>query len=163
MFVKPDNLPGDARIWIYQCNRELSANEEQQILSLAEEFLNSWTAHNQALKASFEIKHHLFLIIMIDQNFASASGCSIDKSIHFIQRLESEFLISLLDRQLFAIRMGDKINLIKRKDFERMIEKEITPESIVFNNLIQTKSELDTKWEISVKDSWHGAISGISN
>ena len=110
------------------------------------------------LKASFEIRYHLFLIIMIDVNHALASGCSIDKSIHFIQKIEKEFSVSLLDRQIFALKQNDKINLISRKDFEKLIDKEISKDTIVFNNLIQTKIELSSSWEIPVKDSWHASI-----
>ena len=125
---------------------------------MTNEFLNSWTAHNQELKASFEIRYHIFLILMIDGKHALASGCSIDKSIHFIQNMERQFSISLLDRQIFALKEAGRINLVKRKDFEKMIEKEISLDTIVFNNLVQTKHELNTKWEIPIRESWHAGI-----
>jgi hypothetical protein len=32
----------------------------------------------------------------------------------------------------------------------------VTPETFYFNNTIQTKEELETKWLIPVKDSWLG-------
>ena len=163
MFVSTDKLPDDSRIWIYQADRELTDKEEEKITSLAKEFVNGWTAHDQELRAGFEIRYHLFLILMIDGSHALASGCSIDKSIHFIQKLEKEFSISLLDRQIFALREESKIRLIKRKEFERIIEKEISIDTIVFNNLIQIKKELETKWEIPVRESWHGAINTFFN
>ena len=159
MFTSPNYLPSDSRIWIYQANRELKAEEVNKISLLAQDFINSWTAHNQELKGSFEIRHHIFLILMIDEKHASASGCSIDKSIHFVQKIEKDFSISLLDRQIFALREKDKINLVKRKEFEAMIKSgEITEDTIVFNNLIQSKGDLQTNWEIPVRESWHGAI-----
>ena len=159
MFTSPNFLPSDSRIWIYQSSRELSAQEESKISFLAKSFIDSWTAHNQELKGSFEIRHHIFLILMIDENHANASGCSIDKSIHFIQKIEKDFSISLLDRQIFALREKDRINLVKRKEFESMIHSgEINENTIVFNNLIQMKSELQTNWEVPIKESWHGAI-----
>lgn len=163
MYVGIEKIPDDARVWVYQSNREFTTEEEDQITILTKEFLNSWTAHNQELKASFEIRYHIFLILMIDGKHALASGCSIDKSIHFIQNIEKQFSISLLDRQIFALKEDGKINLMKRKDFEKMIEKEITLETIVFNNLVQTKQELNSKWEIPIRESWHAGIGIFRN
>jgi len=83
----------------------------------------------------------------------------IDKSVHFIQKLEKEFSLSLLDRQIFALKEDGGVKLISRKNFERMIEKEIPSNTLVFNNLIQSKRELSDSWVIPVSESWHGAIS----
>ena len=163
MYVEIEKMPDNARVWVYQSSREFTIEEEEKISILAKGFLNTWTAHNQELKASFEIRYHIFLILMIDGNHALASGCSIDKSIHFIQNIEKQFSVSLLDRQIFALKEDGKINLLKRKDFEKMIEKEISLDTIIFNNLVQTKHELNTKWEIPIRESWHGGIGAFRN
>ena len=163
MFIEIEKMPEDARVWVYQSNRELTTEEVEKISFLTKEFLNTWTAHNQELNASFEIRYHIFLIILIDGKHALASGCSIDKSIHFIQNIERQFTISLLDRQIVALKEAGKINLLKRKDFEKMIEKEISLDTIVFNNLVQTKHELNTKWEIPIRESWHAGIGAFRN
>ena len=163
MYIEIEKMPEDARVWVYQSNRELTTEEVEKISFLTKEFLNTWTAHNQELNASFEIRYHIFLIVMIDGKHALASGCSIDKSIHFIQNIERQFTISLLDRQIVALKEDGKINLLKRKDFEKMIEKEISLDTIVFNNLVQTKHELNTKWEIPIRDSWHAGIGAFRN
>ena len=163
MYIEIEKMPEDARVWVYQSNREFSTEEVEKISFLTKEFLNTWTAHNQELNASFEIRYHIFLIIMIDGKHALASGCSIDKSIHFIRNIERQFTISLLDRQIVALKEAGKINLLKRKDFEKMIEKEISLDTIVFNNLVQTKHELNTKWEIPIRDSWHAGIGAFRN
>ena len=163
MFIEIEKMPEDARVWVYQSNREFSTEEVEKISFLTKEFLNTWTAHNQELNASFEIRYHIFLIIMIDGKHALASGCSIDKSIHFIQNIERQFTISLLDRQIVALKEAGRINLLKRTDFEKMIEKEISLDTIVFNNLVQTKHELNTKWEIPIRESWHAGIGAFRN
>ena len=54
MYVSADLMPADSRIWIYQSNREFTNAEETQIEKLTKDFLESWTAHNQELKASFD-------------------------------------------------------------------------------------------------------------
>jgi len=45
----------------------------------------SWTAHNNQLKAKGEIRYNRFLILIVDESQAGASGCSIDKSVPFYE------------------------------------------------------------------------------
>jgi hypothetical protein len=159
MFTNPELLPSDSHIWIYQSDRELIPEEEFKISEHAKSFIESWTAHQKDLRGSFEIRHHLFLILIVDENHESPSGCSIDKSLHFIQSLEKELNISFLNRQIFAIWENETVKLIGRKKFEEMLHtNEITEETIVFNNLITTKGELEDSWQVPLKMSWHGAI-----
>jgi hypothetical protein len=161
MFVAPSELPGHSRIWIYQSNRLLTDEETKQISEKTQSFLESWTAHNNALKGSFEIRYNRFLILMIDEKTAGASGCSIDKSVHFIQSLEKDYGINFFDRMSFAIKNDDSTEILPYKEFEKkLLEGELTDQTIVFNNLVKTKDELENKWEIPLKDSWHKTIVG---
>ena len=34
-------------------------------------------------------------------------------------------------------------------------DKSVTGDTIVFNNLVNTKIEFETAWEVPAKDSWH--------
>jgi len=159
MYVSIQELPTDARLWIYQADRKLSASEEEKINALTSKFLETWTAHEKNLKASFEIRYHLFLFILIDEKAAMASGCSIDKSMHFILQLERELGLSFTNRNLFAYRKGQEVELISRKEFEEAIAAgTIDDTTIVFNNLIQNKKELDSEWEIPFAKSWHKTL-----
>jgi hypothetical protein len=152
-------MPGDSIVWIYQSSREFTPDEEMKISSLIKNFTESWTAHDVGLRASFEIRYHLFIILMIDGKHASASGCSIDKSIHLIRKIENDFSVSLLDRQLFALKKGNNIQVLHRNKFDEMKESGmITSDTIVFNNLVQTREELKTKWELPFRESWHATL-----
>ena len=91
MYVPFDQLPDEARIWIYPSNRKMSDEEVEQIKALMADFLQQWTAHGQNLNAGFELPHNRFIVIGLDQSNAAASGCSIDASVHFIQEIEKNF------------------------------------------------------------------------
>ena len=156
MYSLSENLPGDSRIWVYQCSRELTADEVSSLSTETKQFLETWTAHNQALKAGFEIRYDRFLILMIDEKAAGASGCSIDKSVHFIQSMEKKFGVAFLDRMNFAYKKSDRVEVVSRNEFESLFSKGIlNADSIVFNNLVQTKHALETEWELPIKKSWH--------
>lgn len=159
MYTSPDNMPADARVWVFQSNRAFLPEELNSITEQARQFIENWTAHEQALLASFEIRYHRFLILMIDQHQAQASGCSIDKSIHFIQKIEKQFAVTLLDRMQLAYKVNDEVIVVHRNKFEELIEKgSIDENTIVFNNLVQSKMELDAKWEVPLRISWHKAL-----
>ena len=159
MYSPFTSMPSHSRVWVYQSDREFTADEIKKIEASLNSFLDNWTAHDKALLASSEIRYNRFIIVMIDEKQAAATGCSIDKSIHFVQQLEKEMNLSLMNRMLFAYKEGEKVLVLKRDAFEEKYEKgEINAETIVFNNLVQSKAELDSKWEIPLKDSWHKAL-----
>jgi hypothetical protein len=156
----------NSRVWVYQSDKELSDSQVKQIQAELNDFTVRWTAHNNQLKAKSEIRYNRFLILIVDESHAGASGCSIDKSVHFIKQLETEHHINLLDRFNLAYRSGSEVLSAQRNDFEGLIKSgNINTETIVFNNLVQNLKELQTKWEVPFKESWHKQLFGdlVSN
>ena len=156
MYTEYKKLPDTARVWIYQADREFTKNETELIEEKATEFINSWTRHGDDLKGSYTIKYNQFLILAVDESFNNVSGCSIDASVHFVQSLESELQIDLMDKMNITFKDGNHINLVKLSDFQKFAKaKKIHSETIVFNNMINTKGDLASKWEVPAKQSWH--------
>ena len=156
MFTEYTNLPNNARVWIYQADREFSQEEKVHISNKAVEFINNWTRHGDDLKGSFTIKYNQFLVLAVDESFNNVSGCSIDASVRFVQEVEKELNIDLMDKMNVSFKDGDNINIVKLSDFQKYAkEKKITPETIVFNNMVNTKEDLETKWEVQAEESWH--------
>jgi len=156
MIIDFKELPDHSRIWIYQSGRKFSDDEVALLEGQLEEFLIQWTAHGQSLEAGFEIKYNRFIIIGLNQDNASASGCSIDASVHFIQQLEQEFNTDLLDKMNVTYYNGDYIAYKPLNEFRAMAKaKSVSKNTIVFNNLVNTKSEYDENWEVPAEESWH--------
>ena len=161
MYVTSETLPDHSRIWIYQCSRELTNDELVSIGALTKQFLEGWTAHNQVLKAGYEIRYSRFLILMIDEKTAGASGCSIDKSVHFMQSLEKKYGVTFMDRMKFAYKDDGRVEVISRNEFNDLYSKgRLNGNTTVFNNLITTKQELNANWEVALKESWHKELLG---
>ena len=156
MLVPFQSLPNTARIWIYQCNRTFTDSELTEVKSLLETFLTRWTAHGADLKAGYELPYGRFIVIGLDQSVNSASGCSIDASVHFIQDLEQKFQVQLLDKMNVSYKQGEYIAYKPLKDFKKMAkEKAVSKNTIVFNNLVASKQEFLENWEVPASDSWH--------
>jgi hypothetical protein len=151
----------NSRVWVYQADRKLSDKETQQVQILLDNFATGWTAHNNQLKAKGEVRYNRFLILIVDESQAGASGCSIDKSVHFMQHIEQQFGIKLFDRFNLAYREGSEVVSVPRHNFEEMLKNgAINTDTIVFNNMVQNLQELETKWEVPFKDSWHIQLFG---
>lgn len=148
-------LSPSSRIWIYQSSRAFTAAEVQQLNALATEFVTTWSAHGAALKAAAEILHNRFLVIGVDEEQAAASGCSIDKSVALVKKIEADFNTDLLDRMQIAYRKDGEIKTVKLPQVTTLLEKgELTENTVIFNNLVTTKKDWDQKWEVALKDSW---------
>jgi hypothetical protein len=118
--------------------------------------LISWTAHGSDLQASFIIKYSRFIVISLNESFNLATGCSIDSSVRFIQDLEEEYDVSLLDKMNVSYRHGEFIAYKPLIEFKKMIKnRSISKKTIVFNNLINSKSEFLNNWEVPIEESWH--------
>lgn len=156
MFVPFDTLPEDARIWIYQSNRKLSDEEVAAIETATQAFLMNWTAHGTPLEASFLVMYNRFIILAVNQDVQAVTGCSIDASVVFIQQLEQQYQIDLLDKMNVTFRQGDFITHKSLLDFKKMVkEKSVSSNTIVFNNLVNTIEEWKESWEVPAADSWH--------
>ena len=63
--------------------------------------------------------------------------------------------MQLFDRQLLAFQVKDKVQLLPLAQLQHGVDNNfITPDTIYFNNLVQTREELENKWMVPVKDSW---------
>ena len=152
-------MPPDARVWVFQSNRNLSDAEVKAIVNSGIEFTSEWTAHGASLKASFDVLYDRFVVIAIDEKQATASGCSIDKAVHFVKDLEDKFNLNFFDRMHVAYRKGNEIASCSLSEFEKLASENIVTEStIVFNNMVNTKASFDTEWEVPLKQSWQSRV-----
>ena len=156
MFTEYKNLPNNSRVWIYQSDREFTDKDVEFISAKAIDFINQWTRHGDDLKGSFTIKYNQFLVLAVDESFNNVSGCSIDSSVRFIKEIENELNLDLMDKMNITFKDNDNINLVKLSDFQKFAkEKKVTQDTIVFNNMVNTKEGFENNWEIKVKESWH--------
>lgn len=148
-----------SRVWIYQSNRKFTAAEEVEILNRLEAFTSQWKAHGNELMAKAEIKYGFFIILTVDESQANVTGCSIDSSVRIIKEIEQAYQVDLFNRFNMAYKVGDDVIVNSKEDFETLVNiKQITPETIVFNNMVQNLQELDSKWEVPFKNSWHSTV-----
>jgi hypothetical protein len=142
MLVDFDSLAENSRVWIYQSNRSFTKDELVDISDKLIVFLNNWVAHGLNLEAGFEIKYKRFIIIALDQDKQSVTGCSIDASVKFIQELEILYSVNLMDKMNVSYKQGDYVAYKTLTDFKKMAkDKAVSKKTIVFNNLVNSVGE----------------------
>ena len=159
MLVDFNTLPEESRVWIYQASRSFSDEEIAEIESQLKNFLTNWAAHGSDLQAAYLIKYKRFIVIALNQNLNMATGCSIDASVQFIQQLEKEYNVDLLDKMNVSYKQGEFIAYKTLVDFKKMAkDKAVSKNTIVFNNLVNTILEFNENWEVPASESWHSRL-----
>ena len=123
MYIPFENLPEESKIWIYQSSRKFSEEELADIEKDLIEFQTNWSAHGTSLEASFLIKYNRFIVIAVNQEVQPATGCSIDKSVEFIQNLEQKYSVDLLDKMNVAFKQGEFVTYKTLIDFKKLAKE----------------------------------------
>lgn len=146
--------PG-SRVWIYQGNRIFSLNEALEIEEMLKSFAQQWKSHGTPVKGEAHLFFGQFIVLIADETATGVSGCSTDSSVRLIKDIEQRFGVNMFDRITLAFIVKDKVQLLPLSQLPYAVENGfINGDTPYFNNLVQTKEELENKWIIPVKDSW---------
>ncbi len=108
----PKDFADDSRVWIYQSNRQLTLTEVLQIDESLHDFASVWKSHSEDVKGFGKVLFGQFIVLMADETAAGVSGCSTDSSVRLITNIEQAINIELLNRQLLAFIIDDRIQVI---------------------------------------------------
>lgn len=156
MFVDFEELPEDAKVWVYPSSRKFYPNEIEAIEEKVKTFIESWKSDDETFKASYQFLHNRFIVIAADDITTPLKNIDIDASVSFILGLEQEYEIALLDRMNVCFKQGEHVQYKDLKDFKKLLKnKALTGKSIIFDNLITTKQDFENFWEIPIEESWY--------
>ena len=148
-----------SRVWVYQSDRAFTNAEVKTIQQQLDEFSAQWKAHGQQLNAKAQVLYNFFIVFIVDEASAGVTGCSIDSSVRIIKEIEQTYQADLFNRFNMAYKLDDRVIVVNKEDFETLVNiKAIGPKTIVFNNMVQSLQEFETKWEIPFEQSWHNTV-----
>ncbi len=151
----PEDFSNNSRVWIYQSSRLFSLGEAFDIEDALKEFTEQWLSHGADVKAYGNLLFGQFVVLIADETQAAVSGCSTDSSVRFIKELGNRFGVDFFNRTNLAFVSKDKIQVIPLNQLTYAFQNNfITPDTLFFNNTVQTKAELENNWIIPVKESW---------
>jgi hypothetical protein len=148
--------PDESRVWIYQADRPFNDKDIIPANEDIEAFCEQWTSHNHNLRALGGIMHDLFVVLVADETTASASGCSIDKSVAFVKSLEQKYHRSLLQRNNVAwLDDQEQIHITPLHDLKQALQEgKINMNTRVFDNLVANRKDYISRWTVPLGESW---------
>lgn len=108
--------------------------------------MSNWNAHGTPIKGAYSIFANNFIVLIADETYSKASGCSIDSSVKCIKSIGNQLSIDFFNRLTVII---EKDNQIQRVSFGNL-----TNESSVwvFDTSITKLSEFRTVFKIPVQN-----------
>lgn len=159
-YLLDNSFHPESRVWVYQSSRLFSLSEALEIEILLKEFTAGWLSHGVPVKGAGYLFFGQFIILMADETTTGVSGCSTDSSVRLIKQIEQRFTVNLFDRNALAFVVKDKtdkdgIQLMPLQQLKYAVQNGfIAGDTLYFNNLVQSKQELENNWIIPVKLSW---------
>lgn len=146
--MKTFDLAAHSTCWIYQADRALNATEKAWVEEQLADFVGQWAAHGAKLTAQGAVVGDYHVVIAVDQSVAGASGCSIDASVRFIKTIGAELGVNFFDRlKLLTENENHQQKLIPFSEIKNY------PDAFVYNNLVSTVADFETKWKTKVSES----------
>ena len=157
--VTPINYPKgfspESRTWIYQASRSLSTTEQTEIQETLDQFTANWQSHGEAVKGAAMVLPEGFIMLVADHTVCEVSGCSTDSSVRTIRELDARYQLDLFNRQVLAFLVNDAVVRIPLQELPCQVEKgAVQPDTLYFNNMVQTLSDLESGWLIPAEKSW---------
>lgn len=154
-YLLDGNFDPSSRVWVYQSSRLFGMGEAFDIEEMLKVFTSQWQSHGSPVKGAGYLFFGQFIILMADEKATGVSGCSTDSSVRLIKQIEQRFGVNLFDRTTLAFVIKDKIQLLPLSQLTYAVENGfIGPDTLYFNNMVQSKKELEQEWIIPVSRSW---------
>jgi hypothetical protein len=154
-FNYPEDFSPESRVWVYQTNRVLSAEEVTTAKAKLDLFTANWLSHADKVKGGYMVIPDGFIILYADIAVTEVSGCSTDSSVRVIKELEAAGNFGLFDRQILAFIINEEMVRIPLSKLTAAIsENKINPDTLYFNNMVQTLADLKTNWQVPAGNSW---------
>lgn len=158
-----NEFDGSSKIWMYTIEPELNSDQQATLENELHLFCTQWTAHNKELRAFFKLIQNRILILGVDEHLNPASGCSIDKSIHFLEEMEKKYSIEVFNRMLFTYLEGDHLITLPKKEFEKALtENKINSKTKVINTLALSLKDWNANGVLHLEDSWMKNFFGVT-
>jgi len=155
MFVEFNSLSEEAKVWIYPSSRKFYPQEIDGLKEKLQGFIDGWKSEDADFKASFELKYNRFIIFSMEEG-STLTNADIDKQVAFILQLQQEYEVELLDKMNVCFKQGEFIQYKDVKEFKKLLKKKsVSVKTIVFDNLVQSKVELENYWEVPITESWY--------
>lgn len=139
--------PDDAQVWIYQSNREMTADEMKEIETKMIQFTDGWTNHGNPMKGTMKVLNPYFLVSTVDPTVLNASGCSVDAFNNHLKDSTEKMNIDFFDRMILTIEEDGKMKQIPFSAIDQHHD------ALLYDPLVTRLKPLRENWPCPVSES----------
>lgn len=155
MDLLPAGFSDNSRVWVYQSSRAFIEKEAREINEQLQQFYSQWQAHGEPVKGWAKLLFGQFVVIIADETDVHVSGCSTDSSVRVIKSFERQYDVNFFDRMMLTFLRKGKAEMLPFNQVQYALDKGfIDKDTLLFNNVVQTKKELQEQWLIPMSQSW---------
>ena len=160
MLVTFNDLPDNARIWIFGSDKPLAGAVVDTLLAEVDSYLDQWKAHGFPLRAAREWRDNRFLIVGIDPTVEQASGCSIDGLFRSLQQMQKSIGAQLVGGgRVFYRDASGTTHSVARDEFSSLASSgKIGPKTPVFDTSLTQLDAWKSKFERPLSESWAASL-----
>jgi hypothetical protein len=162
--VEFNQLPPNARVWVFASDRPLTGNDKTTLLDQVDAFLEQWKAHGAPLRSAREWRDDRFLVIGVDPTAEQASGCSIDGLFRGLRALEQTLSTALVAGGRIFYRDTSGIHVAKRNDVRTLAERgTLSPDSTVYDTSLTDAASYRERFQRPARDSWIAPLIAVQD
>jgi len=154
MLVDFKSLSDEARVYYYPSSRKFYPDEVPELKKRSSDFCQGL----DGVQIAFQIHYDRFLVFFVSES-TPLSIEQNDKLVGFVLSLEKLYELSLLDKVNVCFKQGEYVQRKEIDEFKKLIKsRSVSAKTIVFDPMINTKSEFLSNWEGPVSQSWLGYL-----
>lgn len=147
-----NSLPPESRVWLYLADRVLTQHEIEWLDKESDNFTQQWTVHGHEMQAKGGVLHNCIWVLAANEAFHAASGCGIDKTVHFVQDAGSKLDVDFFNRMLIPIvTEGGNIKIEKISTLKSGV---YTIENLTYDLTVSTLYDLQNRWLKPLGETW---------
>lgn len=156
MFIPFEELPEDAKVWIYIADKQLNDEECNALIEKIEPFLGRWKSEGKEFKSGYRFLENQILVVGGTASGFAISGCAMDALLKTVKKWEESIGVDFTTIPKFCYRNDGKIKTGNMAFFKKAVEEgEVLADTIVLDNTIQNLSDYKEKFEVPASKCWH--------
>ena len=134
------NLHPQSKIWLYISPVLIDSVTKKSISSLFNDFLENWKSHGQPVNGQLKFIKENLLVVGADYFTNGMCGRAVDAQVRFINKINEEFSLDLLNRTNIAFVKENSIVVHNYNNLDALIKEGSVSQSTVYCNNLNTKN-----------------------
>ena len=158
MWSAYENLPNNSKVWVFQSDKEITSNIIDGMQVDLRQFIDGWVSHSKPFPAHALMLYNRFIVVIADESATHIGGCSMDTLMRCIDDVEKKYDVQLkLRNEVAYLNPSDTVpNIIPLSQLKDTYANGVIHENtIVFDNLVNTKQAFESGWKKNISESWH--------